>query len=165
MVKMFPISDLPPEVPIYEIRVYCSVEAAIHYTMPADLIYGIALTEGGNFNSKVRNKNGTYDLGFMQFNTSYLNTLKSDGIKANDVMKNNCYPFHLAAWRIKNHLLEDDSSDNLKKVAYYHSRTEKYNQIYQKKLKQNIRKFPLKKAEKYFLYIIKNIKSMYLSNK
>lgn len=157
---MFPISDLPPSMPVAEVRIYCSVEAAIHYAMPADLIYAVSLTEGGKSDSKVKNSNGTYDLGFMQFNTAYLKTLKSEGIAHDDVIKNNCYPFHLAAWRIKNHLLEE-GNDTLKKVSYYHSRTESFNNIYKRKLCSNLKKFPLKKAEKYFSLIIKRLKALY----
>lgn len=157
---LFPISDLPPQMPVQDVRVYCSVEAAIHYDMPADLIYGVSLTEGGSSDSKVRNSNGTFDLGYMQFNTAYLKTLSNEGVNADDVVKKNCYPFHLAAWRIKNHLLEP-GTDLLQKVAFYHSRTPKFNNIYKKKLQQNIRNMPLKKAEKFFNLIIKRLKSLY----
>lgn len=161
---MFPISDLPPEMPIAEVRVYCSVEAGIHYQVPADLIYAVSLNEGGTHKSKVRNTNGTYDLGFMQFNTSYLKTLKADGVNADDVMKYNCYPFHLASWRIKQHLAED-GSDLFKKVAYYHSRTATYNSIYANRLKENIRKFPYKTSEKYFDLIVERLQNFYAEPK
>lgn len=157
---LFPISDLPPQMPVQDVRVYCSVEAAIHYDMPADLIYGVSLTEGGSSESKVRNSNGTFDLGYMQFNTAYLKSLSNKGVKAEDVTKKNCYPFHLAAWRIKNHLAEP-GDDMLKKVSFYHSRTPEFNSVYKKKLEQNICKFPLKKAEKYFNLIIKRLKQLY----
>ena len=158
---MFPISDLPPEMPLNEVRVYCSVEAAIHYDMAADLIYAVSLNEGGKSDSKVKNTNGTFDLGFMQFNTAYLKTLQKDGITKDDVMKSNCYPFHLAAWRIKQHINENTGDDLLSKVAYYHSRTPVYNARYRQKLEENVQKFPLDLASSYFDLIIERLKSFY----
>lgn len=157
---MFPISDLPPYIPDAEVRLYCSVEAGIHYGIPADLIYAVSLTEGGTAGQKVKNKNGTYDIGYMQFNNSYLNTLKKEGITTDDVSKHNCYPFHLAGWRIKGHLSES-GSDLLQKVAYYHSRTESYNMIYRNKLAVNIRKFPREQAIKYFEQIISQLNNYF----
>ena len=98
------------------------------------------MTEGGKAGSKVKNKNGTYDLGFMQFNTAYLKTLHKYGITDLDVLGNTCYPFHLAAWRISQHLQEQNNDDLLTKVANYHSRTDTFNTKYQQKLLENIDK-------------------------
>ena len=41
------ISDIPPEMPLPEARIMCSVEAAERYQVPPDLVFAIALTEGG----------------------------------------------------------------------------------------------------------------------
>lgn len=153
---MFVISDLPPELPVNEVRMYCSVEAAVHYAMPADLIFAVALNEGGRSDSKVKNTNGTFDLGAMQFNTAYLKTLESQGIKSSDVMKSGCYPFHLAAWRIKGHL-EEEGSDVFTKVANYHSRTPKYNVIYKNRLIKNIQKFDYALGEHYFNLVLERM--------
>lgn len=161
---MFPISDLPVELPIDDVRVYCSVEAGIHYEMPADLIFAVALNEGGQADSKVKNSNGTYDLGLMQFNTAYLKTLKKFGVNKEDVQKNDCYPFHLAGWRIKQHIEEDTSEDIFTKVAYYHSRTPVYNARYRERLIDNIKKFPRDLANKYFNLIIERLKALHSSN-
>lgn len=158
---IFPISDLPPEIPIDDLRVYCSVEAGIHYEMPADLIYAVSLNEGGRADSQVKNTNGTFDLGTMQFNTAYLKTLKKYGVNREDVQKNDCYPFHLAAWRIKQHIDEDSSDDVFTKVAYYHSRTPVFNARYRDRLIENIKKFPRDLANSYFDLIIQRLKSLY----
>ena len=153
---MFVISDLPPEISIDEVRMYCSVEAAVHYIIPADLIYAVSLNEGGKSDSKIRNNNGTFDLGTMQFNTAYLKTLEPNGIKASDVTKTGCYPFHLAAWRIKGHL-DEPGSDIFQKVANYHSRTPKYNLIYKKRLIKNIDNFDYQLASFYFDLVIERL--------
>ena len=143
------ISDLPPTIPIDDARVYCSVEAAARYSLPPELVYAVALTEGGKPGIAVLNTNGTYDLGYMQFNTAYLKTLSRAGVKASDVQKNSCYPFHLAAWRIRGHLEESGQADVFTKAAWYHSRTPEYNIIYRDKLIENVRRFDFKKASKF----------------
>lgn len=138
---MFYISDIPPEMPIAEARVMCSVEAAARYHLPADLIFAVSLTEGGKPGMSVKNTNGTFDLGYMQFNTAYLKSLKGYGITEVDVLANTCYPFHLAAWRISQHIEEDTGDDLLTRIAYYHSRTQKFNEIYQQRLVENAERF------------------------
>ena len=64
--------DLPP---ILHERIVCSISAAIKYEIPANIMLAIAEKEGGKPGQWVRNKNGTYDVGAMQFNTSYLKDL------------------------------------------------------------------------------------------
>ena len=161
---MFMISDLPPQMPVNEVRMFCSVESAIHYQIPADLIYAVALNEGGNFKSKVKNTNGTYDLGIMQFNTAYLKTLKDEGINPEDALKTGCYPFHLASWRIKGHISENTNADLFTKVAYYHSRTPKYNIVYRNRLIKNLQKFDYIQAEQIYSIIIERLYAGLLGN-
>ena len=116
------ISSLPPDVPVAEVRMYCAVEASTNLSVPADLLYALAMAEGGTPGAKMRNSNGTYDLGYMQFNTAYLKSLEKFGIRPEDVQSNTCYPFHLAAWRLHQHL-DEQGDDIYQKAAYYHSRT------------------------------------------
>ena len=143
------ISDLPPELPVAEARIMCSVEAAAHYNLPPDLVFAVAVTEGGKPGLVRLNSNGTKDLGFMQFNTAYLKTLKKYGVTEAAVQSNSCYPFHLAAWRLKQHINEPGTEDIFTKVAYYHSRTPKYNAIYRDKLIKNSQLFDFDAGMKY----------------
>ena len=53
-----------------------------------------------------------------------------------------CYSFYLAAWRIASHI-KNDKGSIWQKSANYHSRTPKYNLIYQKKLISSARKWAL----------------------
>ena len=145
---MFFVSDIPPSMPLHEARIMCSVEAGMRYGVPPDIVYAVSLNEGGKPGLRVNNTNGTQDLGLMQFNTAYLKTLRKHGIDEQDVLGRSCYSFHLAAWRIKSHI--EEKGDNLyKKVAYYHSRTELFNERYQNRLLENIGLFDWKKAEVY----------------
>ena len=119
-------TDLPPRL---HDRVVCSITAAIRYEVPANIVLAVAEKEAGQPGQWVRNGNGTHDVGSMQFNTAYLGDLARFGITAGDVAAAGCYPFDLAAWRLRRHL-RDDAGDLWTKAANYHSRTPRYNAVY-----------------------------------
>ncbi len=118
--------DLPPAM---QERVVCSITAAIKYEIPANILLAIAEKEGGKPGQWVRNSNGTHDVGSMQFNTAYLGDLARHGITTDDVAQSGCYPFDLAAWRVRQHI-KNDQGDIWTKASNYHSRTPKYNSTY-----------------------------------
>ncbi|NMD08962.1 MAG: transglycosylase SLT domain-containing protein [Phyllobacteriaceae bacterium] len=121
-----PFMDLPPQL---QERIVCSISAAAKYAIPANVVLAVAEKEGGKPGQWVRNSNGTHDVGPMQFNTAYLKSLARYGITANDVAKAGCYPFDLAAWRLRQHI-KNDTGDLWKRVSNYHSRTHIYNATY-----------------------------------
>lgn len=114
-------------------RISCSIGAAVKYEIPANIMLAIAEKEGGKPGQVVRNSNGTVDIGVMQVNTVYLKELQRYGIDAVDVAAPGCYPYELAAWRIRNHI-KNDPGDIWTRASNYHSRTPKYNQIYRRDL-------------------------------
>ncbi|CCE25750.1 transglycosylase SLT domain-containing protein [Methylotuvimicrobium alcaliphilum] len=120
------IADLTP---IAQERVVCAISAAVKYEVPANIVLAVAEKEGGKPGQWVRNSNGTYDVGSMQFNTAYLRDLARYGITANDVAAAGCYSFDLAAWRLRMHI-RNDKGDLWTKAANYHSRTPRYNAVY-----------------------------------
>lgn len=120
------VADLPP---LEQERIVCSIQAASRYQIPANIMLAVAEKEGGKPNMRNRNSNGTYDLGTMQFNTSYLKSLKKHGIKEEYVLAAGCYPYHLAAWRLRMHL-RNDKGDVYQRAANYHSYTPYYNRRY-----------------------------------
>ncbi|QOJ21447.1 MAG: conjugal transfer protein TrbN [Gammaproteobacteria bacterium] len=122
--------DLPPDM---QERVVCSITAAIKYEIPANILLAIAEKEGGKPGQWVNNRNGTYDVGSMQFNTSYLQDLSKYGITAEHVARVGCYAYDLAAWRVRLHI-RNDKGDIWTKAANYHSRTPKYNAKYRSDL-------------------------------
>lgn len=131
------LADLPPQM---QERIVCSVQAAAKYDLDPIIMLAVAATEGGKAGQWVKNSNGTHDVGAMQLNTAYLATLSKFGITAEDVAKPGCYAYHLAAWRIKGHIVRD-KGELWAKVANYHSYTPKYNQIYRAKLIANAKKW------------------------
>jgi hypothetical protein len=118
----------------------CSVIAAVKYDVPANIVLAVAELENGRPGQFVRNTNGTYDVGPMQFNTGYLADLAKYGITPEDVTDSGCYSYELAAWRLRGHL-RNDNGDVWTRAANYHSRTPKYNTIYRTKLIREARKW------------------------
>jgi hypothetical protein len=118
--------DLPPEL---QERVACSISAAIKYEVPVNIMLAVAEKEDGRAGQWKRNHDGTDDVGAMQFNTTYLRELARYGISASDVGRAGCYPFDLAAWRLRMHI-KRDGGDLWTRAANYHSRTPHYNAIY-----------------------------------
>ena len=122
---------LPP--PDVQTRIVCSISAAQHFGLPPSVLLAVAQIEGGRPGQAVRNTNGTYDLGPMQLNTAWLAQLRPYGIDPRWAMADGCYPYQLAAWRIRAHLVQD-SGDYWSRVANYHSRTPSYNAPYRAQL-------------------------------
>ena len=121
-------------------RIVCSVVAAVKYDVPANIVLAVAEVENGKPGQYVRNTNGTFDVGPMQFNTDYLADLAKYGITPEAVANGGCYPYELAAWRLRGHI-RNDSGDVWTRAANYHSRTPKYNAIYRAKLIRAARKW------------------------
>ena len=122
--------EIPPQI---QERIVCSISAAVKYQVPANIILAVAEKEAGKPGQWIRNSNGSYDVGQMQFNTNYLADLAHYGITANDVAATGCYAFDLAAWRLRKHILHD-TGDLWTRSANYHSRTRRYNAIYREDL-------------------------------
>lgn len=138
--------DLPP---LEQERIICSIEAAVKFNIPANIMLAVAEKEKGKPFQYVKNENGTYDVGVMQFNTAYLKTLRKYGIDERHVAIGGCYPYELAGWRIANHL-KNDKGDVYQRASNYHSYTPEFNSIYRKDL--------IKKAKKWSRWLKANYK-------
>ena len=76
----------------------CWEEVAAWYGVNVHLLYAIAKTES-NLNPVAmnRNKNGSYDIGLMQINSSWLPTLKKYGVDEK-TLKDPCINLQVGAW-------------------------------------------------------------------
>ena len=137
MMAALSMDALPPQV---QERIVCSISAAAKYQVPANIVLAIAEKEGGRPGQWKANRNGTHDVGLMQFNTSYLGGLARYGITANEVAVAGCYSFDLAAWRLRQHLRKD-KGDLWTRAANYHSRTPHYNSVYRADLMRKAKKW------------------------
>jgi hypothetical protein len=126
MMPVVSIDGLPSQL---QERVVCSISAAAKYRVPANIVLAIAEKEGGRPGQWKSNRNGTHDVGPMQFNTAYLSDLARYGITPDDVAMAGCYSFDLAAWRLRQHI-RMDTGDLWTRAANYHSRTPQHNSVY-----------------------------------
>jgi len=122
-----------PPPPALSERVACSLGAALRYGVPANVVVAVAEQEGGRPGQWVANSNGTFDVGALQFNTAYLRSLAGYGIGPAEAARPGCYPYHLAAWRLRQHLAHD-AGDVWTRAANYHSRTPSLNADYRARI-------------------------------
>ena len=122
------VADMPPQT---QERVVCSIAAAAKYQIPANLMLAVAEQEGGQPGQWVHHANGAVDVGPLQFSTGYLRDLARYGITPEDVAARGCYPYDLAAWRLRRHI-RYDMGDLWTKAANYHSRTPAFNAVYRR---------------------------------
>ena len=101
--------------------------------IPVNIALAVAEKEDGKPGERVRNGDGSYDVGPQQFNTRHLAQLVWYGITEADVAGPGCYPYDLAAWRLRRHIVLDES-DLWTRCANYHSRTPRFNKIYRDNL-------------------------------
>jgi soluble lytic murein transglycosylase-like protein len=127
------LPDLPDMPPQQQEMVVCSIAAGVAYAVPVNIVLAVAQQESGKPGQWVRNDNGTFDVGAMQFNTAYLRELARYGISAAHVAGPGCFPYQLAAWRLRGHL-RGGRGDIWTRVANYHSRTPFHNQRYRAQL-------------------------------
>jgi len=76
----------------------CWEAAAAQYGVNPQLLVAIARTESGmNPAALNRNKNGSYDIGLMQINSSWLPTLRKYGVEE-QALWDPCTNIHVGAW-------------------------------------------------------------------
>ncbi len=117
----------------HDVPLTCINESAIQYHVPATMILSVIKTENGRNGLRVKNINGTYDLGVMQINTSWLPTLQKKGITEEQVRSNPCVNVHVGTWILAQGIA---NSEGWKGVGNYHSYTPKHNTVYREKIKK-----------------------------
>jgi hypothetical protein len=106
----------------------CINDAAYEYHIPAKLIIAVLSVEQGKVGVANPNKNGTYDLGPMQINTSWKNILSQYGISLANIKNNGCLNVHVGAWILSKNIA--DEKDLLTGIGDYHSHTATLNKNY-----------------------------------
>ena len=77
----------------------CWREASLRYHVPVDLLFSIAHVESHVEKSPIHwNGDGTYDIGLMQINSSWLPTLRRYGITQKTLLTNACVNLNVGAW-------------------------------------------------------------------
>ncbi len=127
----------------YNLREYdmCFNLAADHYKVPPNLLKAIAQTESkGNKAAINMNKNGTYDVGIMQINSTWIPKLQRAGIERG-LLLDPCSNIQIGAWIL---------SDNIKRyglteeaIGRYNSSIPEYKRQYVMKVFSNYKKLQL----------------------
>jgi len=126
---------------VSDVPLHCINQSAIEFHIPAKLIIAILNNERGKIGQAVLNKNGTYDLGPMQVNTSWLPELKKYGISRQDVQYNACINIQVGAWILAKSITEE--TNLLTGIGNYNSHTFTLNKSYYTRVKINFTKINL----------------------
>lgn len=116
----------------HDVPLECINQAAARFHLPAVMIISIMKIENGRNGMAIKNKNGTYDLGVMQVNTSWLKTLARYGITRESLQYDPCVNVHTGAWILAKGLAQGDGWQG---VGNYHSATPLHNERYRMKVK------------------------------
>ncbi len=125
----------------------CLFLAAQTYSVPPAVLVGIYQVEGGQVGQEVGpNINGTYDLGPMQINTAWLPDLAGHwGVSTSTarhwVRDDPCTNVGVAAWILRTNL--NQTNDLAQAIAYYHSHTPGYGQVYKQKVIASMTRYGL----------------------
>ena len=102
----------------------------------------VAQVEGGWSGARIKNTNGTFDLGKMQINTIHIPELSKYGITEKMLQNNDCISVGVAAWYIRKVTVDQTatgSEDYFRAIARYHSKNEPHLTRYANKLMDTYR--------------------------
>jgi hypothetical protein len=130
-------------IPLYisDVNLHCLNEAAEIFHVPAKLLISILNTEQGKVGITVKNHNGTYDIGPMQINSSWVPTLKKYGISEYQLKYDSCINIKVGAWIAAKAIASENNL--LIGIGDYNSHTQRYNQNYSHKVRVNFTKLHL----------------------
>ncbi|WP_273206853.1 lytic transglycosylase domain-containing protein [Marinobacter subterrani] len=141
-----PPPTVPPETPVEMVRKLeqpsqltfgCLTRISQRYQVHPLILKLVASVEGGWSGAKIKNSNGTFDLGLMQINTIHLDTLSEYGLTAPMIQNNDCINLGVSAWYIRT-VTQDQAAagtvDYFRAIARYHSKNEPYITRYTNKL-------------------------------
>jgi soluble lytic murein transglycosylase-like protein len=110
----------------------CINHAAEKFHVPATLIVSVIKIENGWNGAAIKNKNGTYDLGVMQVNSSWIAKFNKVGITRKQLQFDPCVNVYTATWILAKGLTRGEGWQG---VGNYHSATPVHNQRYRQKVK------------------------------
>jgi len=99
----------------------------------------IARTEGGWAGAKIKNTDGSYDLGLMQINTIHLPELSAFGLTEKMLVNNECINLGVAAWYVRRVTVNQDLDNRsafFRSIARFHNKQEPHISVYAEKLEQ-----------------------------
>lgn len=122
--------------PMHLLTADCVVDAAHASGMPVAALFAILATEGGKTGEALRNKNGTWDMGPFQVNTTHVNELAVMGIAPETVLRDGRVNAYAAAWLLRKEYRRTGSL--WQAIGAYHSRTPQRRDAYVRRVKINL---------------------------
>jgi len=118
---------------LFDVPLSCINQAALDYKIPAVAIVSVLKAEGGRVGTASRNKNGTYDLGPMQINSSWLSELKKFGYTKNQLQYDPCVNVKVGTWILAQKIAS--GKDWWHGIGGYNSYTQGLNEKYRSRVK------------------------------
>ena len=116
----------------HDVPLQCINQSAANFHIPAMMIVSVIQIENGKNGQAVKNKDGTFDLGVMQINSTWIKKLNAKGIKETNVQFDPCTNVAVGAWILAQGI---SNSAGWQGVGNYHSYTPKHNAIYREKVR------------------------------
>ena len=110
LIAALPPPLLPPYGHLDAQVVQCAALASRYYDVPELLMHAVLQKENGRRGTMTHNRNGTWDLGYAQINTSWLPLFSQYGVSARALRDDPCTNVYAEAWvlRYNANLLHDD---------------------------------------------------------
>ncbi len=123
---------------INDVPLDCINKAAILYQVPATIILSVLKQENGKNGDAIKNKNGTFDYGVMQINSTWLPRIAAYGYTREDIQYNACKNVYVGTWILGQSIAE--GKDVWLGIGNYHSHTPSHNQTYRNGIYKNYKK-------------------------
>lgn len=120
---------------------YCISQTAKRFSLPEILLKSILDVEAGKIGELRINKNGTFDIGPMQINSSWLNKF-TGYVSKEDILYNGCTNIQVGAWILRYNI--DKTGDLWRGIGNYHSNTKEKHEAYINKIYVAMRKYDSK---------------------
>lgn len=117
---------------------FCISQTAKRFSLPEMLLRSILDVESGKVGELRINKNGTYDMGPMQINSSWLGKF-SGYVSKEQIMYNGCTNIQVGAWILRYNI--DKAGNFWKGVGNYHSTTKFRHDSYRSKVYTAMQKY------------------------
>lgn len=120
------------QISIQPVTEQCVVETAKRFDLPDILLKAMLAVEAGKIGELRVNLNGSYDIGPMQVNSSWLPQFKNY-ISKDDILYNGCKNIQVGAWILR-YNIDQAGGDYWTGIGNYHSKNKEKHEKYRKKI-------------------------------
>ncbi len=111
------VPQLPAYAHLTQEAVQCVAQASSRYQVPELLMHAVLMKENGRTGKCSRNRNGTYDCGLAQINTSWTDYFARHGIRYESIANDACLNIHVSGYILRRNF--DQKRDWFKAIVAY----------------------------------------------